>query len=265
MIRSIKSLVVIAIAIFMAASCATETEVSETEIVPNEVAKANVEGEAYLNFLDLNDSLATANSLYYSREVNGEQEWIEVIMTLDDSSRILKMVEQYLPAGSDAVYSNHFYFKDGVKYATKEFFLESKEDSSYFVELLSYYDNDEKVTATKRRTAEYEDLLDQEQYMVAAKQDCSSDRAFAVVNQTGKFATTFQGFVEFGGFRYLIVGEDAKDGYSSALVVQRTTPLIMELRDNESNLLGAKLRVNFQTVNDDGSSQQILWGVAREI
>ncbi len=267
MIRYVNSLVVIGIALFVTTSCTTTTEEenTKTETIPNEIAKANVEGEAYLEYLDFNDSLPKANSLYYSREVNGQQEWTDVIMTLDDSSQILKMVEQFLTAGSEAVCSNHFYFKDGYKYASKQFFLETQDDSTYFVEILSYYDKDEKVTATKRRTAEYEDLLSREQYMVAPKQDCSAERAFDIVNQKGKFKTTFQGFAEFQGFKYLVVGEDAKDGYSSALVVQRMTPLLKELRNDESDLLGVPLRVNFQTVNDDGSSQQILFGVAREI
>lgn len=268
MIRYFNSLVVIGVALFVAASCTTTETVNENqdaETASTEVAKADVEAEAYLDYLDLNDSLPKANSLHYSREIDGQQEWIEVVMTLDDSSRILKMVEQFLSAGSEAVFSNHFYFKDGYKYATKQFFLEEKDDSTYFVELLSFYDKDEKVTATKRRTAEYEDLLSQEQYMVAEKQDCSSDRAFDIVNQKGKFKTTFQGFVEFQGFKYLVVGEDNKDGYSSALIVQQTTPLIMELRNDESDLIGAPLRVSFQTVTDDGSAQQILLGVAREI
>ncbi|MDB0037957.1 hypothetical protein N9F08_01205, partial [bacterium] len=188
---------VIGIALFLTASCtSTNNENKKKELVNNVVAKANVDSEAYLDDIDLNDSLYKANSLYFSREVGNALEWTEVIMTLDDSSRILKMVEQFLVAGTDAVCSNHFYFKDGYKYATRQFFLERIQDSSYFVELLSYYDKNEKVTATKRRTAEYEDMLSQEQFMVSKNIDCNSDRAFDIVNQTGEFETTYQGFVE---------------------------------------------------------------------
>jgi hypothetical protein len=269
MIRYINYLVLIGIALFAITSCNTEAEVEtespETETSTPVEAKADVEAEEYLNYLDFNDSLPKANSLYYSREVDGQQEWIEVIMTLDDSSRILKMEEQFLTAGSEAVFSNHFYFKDGYKYASKQFFLEEQGDSSYFVEILSFYDEDENVTATKRRTAEYETDLVMAQYMVAPKQDCSTDRAFDIVNQEGEFATTFQGFIDMQGFKYLIVGEDEQDGFSTALVVQKTTPLIMELRNNESELIGIPLRISYQTIIDATGSQQILMGVAREV
>jgi len=268
MIRYINYLVVAGITLFATVSCSTETKVKtetpETK-APTEVAETNFEAEAYLDALDFNDSLPKANSMHYSRVVDGQQEWIEVIMTLDDSSRILKMVEQFLLAGSSSVFSNHFYFKDGYKYATKQFFVETQGDSSYFVELLSFYDKDENVTATKRRTAQYENDLVEAQYMVVPKQACSADRAYDIINQKGKFETTFQGFIDSQGFKYLIVGEDAKDGFSTALVVQRTTPLIMELRKNESQMLGTPLRVHHQTIIDATGSQQILMGVAREV
>ena len=265
MIRYINTLTLIAIALFLTTSCdSTETDIPTDEITTEEIAKANVDGEAYLDYLDLTDTLDKANSLYYSRQVGDDIEWTDVIMTLDDSSRILKMVERFLVSGTEAVCSNHFYFKDGNKYATKQFFLESEQDSSYFVELLSYYDEKGKVTATKRRTAVYEDFLPQEQYMVAEKKSCSEDRAFDIVNQTGEFETTYQGFVEMQGFKYLVVGEDEKDGFSSALIVQRTTPLILELRANEADMIGTSLVVNFRTITDGGSSQQILMGVAKK-
>ena len=269
MIRHINYLVVTGIALFTITSCNTEAEVetenTETETVAPVEAKADVEAEEYLNYLDYNDSLPKANSLFFSREINGQQEWIEVIMTLDDSSRILKMEEQFLTAGSQSVFSNHFYFKDGYKYASKQFFLESEGDSSYFVELLSFYDKDENVTATKRRTAEYETDLVMSQYMVAPKQGCNTDRAFDIVNQEGEFATTFQGFIDMQGFKYLVVGEDEADGFSTALVVQQSTPLIMELRSKESEMIGVPLRISYQTIVDATGSQQILMGVAREI
>lgn len=252
----------------LAVACKTnktdETSSDKSNKEDNVVAEANVEGEAYLNSIDLNDSLYTANSLFYSREVNGQTEWIEVIMSLNDSNQIVKMKEQFVVAGYDAIFSNHFYYKDGLKYATKQFFMESVADSSYFVELLSYYDENEEVLATKRRTAVYEEYLPQEQYMVAEKTACSADRAKDVINQKGKFETTFQGFVNMEGFKFLVVGENAKNGYSSALIVQQITPLIIELRNNESKMIGTPLTVNFQTIVDGTGSQQILLGVNKK-
>lgn len=266
--RYFNALIVMVITAMLAVACKTnktdETSSDKSNKEDNVVAEANVEGEAYLNSIDLNDSLYTANSLFYSREVNGQTEWIEVIMSLNDSNQIVKMKEQFVVAGYDAIFSNHFYYKDGLKYATKQFFMESVEDSSYFVELLSYYDENEEVLATKRRTAVYEEYLPQEQYMIAEKTACSADRAKDVINQKGKFETTFQGFVNMEGFKFLVVGENAKNGYSSALIVQQITPLIIELRNNESKMIGTPLTVNFQTIVDGTGSQQILLGVNKK-
>lgn len=266
--RYFNALIVMVITAMLAVACKTnktdETSSDKSNKEDNVVAEANVEGEAYLNSIDLNDSLYTANSLFYSREVNGQTEWIEVIMSLNDSNQIVKMKEQFVVAGYDAIFSNHFYYKDGLKYATKQFFMESVADSSYFVELLSYYDENEEVLATKRRTAVYEEYLPQEQYMVAEKTACSADRAKDVINQKGKFETTFQGFVNMEGFKFLVVGENAKNGYSSALIVQQITPLIIELRNNESKMIGTPLTVNFQTIVDGTGSQQILLGVNKK-
>lgn len=258
-------LMVTAIALFVITSCSTSNdEKNKVETQQKVVAKANVEGEAYLESIDLNDSLSELNSLYYSRTVNGKMEWAQVILSVDDSNTVFKMVELFSPLGSNTVFSNHFYFKDNYKYATKQFFTESIEDSTYFVELLTYYNKNGKVQATKRRTAYYEDLLPQEQFMVADNTPCSDKRAYRIINQEGEFATTFQGFVESpDGFSYLVVGEDKKDGFSTALIVQRTTALITELRQNQKKLLGIPLIVDFQTFTDASGSQQILVGVSK--
>lgn len=265
MIQHTKLLIALPITLLLIASCGSGSkEINSGETPASTVAKADEEGEAYLSSIDFNDSLNLANSLYYSKTINGRVEWTEVVMHLDDSSRIIKMEERMALLGSDAVFSNHFYYKDGRKYATKQFFQESEGDSTYFVELLSYYDTKEKVKATKRRTAIYEDQLDQQQFMVAEKTDCSSERAFSIINQTGEFETTYQGFVDMDGFKFLVVGENKKDGFSSAIIVQEITPLIMELRAKQKQMLGTPLIVQFQTIREGGGTEQILLGVSKK-
>lgn len=265
MIRFVKVLIVMTIAAFSVASCGSSNKQNSNDNPQKDVlAKANEEGEAYLASIDLNENLNTANSLYYSRGEGENVEWTEVVMYLDDSSRVVKMVERIAKPGSSAVYSNHFYFKGGKKYATKQFFEETAGDSTYFVELLSYYDASEKVKATKRRTAEYEEFLEQVPYMVSQSVDCKVDRALSIVNQTGEFETTYQGFVDMDGFKFLIVGENKKNGFSSAMIVQQLTPLILELRAREKEMIGTPLRVEFQTIQEGGGTEQILLSVSKK-
>jgi hypothetical protein len=265
MMRFHKVLIGLTIAAFSVASCGSSNTSKSKDRSANEVvAKANEEGEAYMASIDLNDSLSTANSLYYSRGEGENVEWTEVVMFLNDQSQVVKIIERIAKPGSSAVYSNHFYFKEGKKYTTKQFFEETAGDSTYFVELLSYYDAAEKVKATKRRTAVYEDFLEQVPYMVAEKVDCSVDRALSIINQTGEFETTYQGFVDIDGFKFLIVGENSKEGFSSAIIVQQLSPLILELRAKERQMIGTPLRVEFQTIQEGGGTEQILLSVSKK-
>ena len=263
--RYAKVLIGLTIAAFFVASCGSSNTSKSKDRSENEVvAKANEEGEAYMAAIDLNDSLNTANSLYYSRGEGENVEWTEVVMFLDDQNQVVKMIERIAKPGSSAVYSNHFYFKDGKKYATKQFFEETTAGSTQFVELLSYYDAKEQVKATKRRTAEFEEFLEQVPYMVAQNVDCSLDRALSIINQTGEFETTFQGFVDMDGFKFLIVGENSKEGFSSAIIVQQLSPLILELRAREKQMIGTPLRVEFQTIQEGGGTEQILLSVSKK-
>lgn len=252
--------------ILTCASCKTDEVVTDSDETDEPVIEtpSNDELEAYLMEIDLNDELELASSLYYTKGSDSGEEMVQVNLFLTDSSEVLKIEELMVRPGTNSIVSNVFYYKDEVKCASKQFFEESINDSSYFVEVLSYYDADAKVILSKRRTAMFEDYLDQEAYTVVKNSDCSDARAFDVVNQEGNFETTFQGFVEFGQFTYLIVGENKKVGFASSLVVQRESVLIKELRANEKEMIGTPLEVEFGTAMDDGGSQQILLSIIKK-
>lgn len=247
-------------------SCTNEETITDNEDSDETIVETptNDELEAYLMEIDMNDQLELASSLYYTKASDSGEEMVQVNLFLTDSSEVLKIEELMVRPGTNSIVSNVFYYKDEVKCASKQFFEESINDSSYFVEILSYYDADDKVILSKRRTAMFEDYLDQEAYTVVKNSNCSDQRAFDVVNQEGNFETTFQGFVEFGQFTYLIVGENKKVGFASSLVVQRETPLIKELRANEKEMIGTPLEVEFGTAMDDGGSQQILLSIVKK-
>ena len=236
-----------------------EGENSETENpVENQDPEVNNDYEAYIDAIDFNDSLGLANSLSYSNQAG---EAVEVELFLNDSNELVKMRELIIQPNSASILSNVFYIKSGKKVASKEFREVNEGDSLYFVEYRSYYDTAENVVATKYRTAPFEELLEQEPFILVDKRDLSMDRALRVVEQQGEFETTFQGFVEMGGFLFLVVGEDKKDGFATSLIVQQYTPLISKLKLQESEMLGTPLVVEFARVEDQGI-QQILLGVS---
>ncbi len=253
--------------IFTFTSCGNEDDPNESNDLEDSIiedSQTDDELEAYLMEIDLNDQLELASSLYYTKSSDSGEEMVQANLFLTAESEVLKIEELMVKAGTNSIVSNVFYYKNEKKCASKQFFEESINDSSYFVEILSYYDNNANVILSKRRTATYEDYLDQEAYTIVKNSDCSDQRAFDVVNQEGEFETTFQGFVNFGEFTYLIVGENKKIGFASSLVVQRQSNLIKELKSKEKEMIGTPLEVEFGTATDDGGSQQILLSVVKK-
>ena len=231
----------------------TAPEDSVAEYTPD---KEEVVFDEYIAGIDGNDSLRTGNSLFYSK---GEGEFTEVEFFVNEKNEMVKMIEYYTQE-SMTVAKNIFYFKDGRKFATKELFEDGEGEAMHFVERVSYYGEDEKPIITKRKVATYEQDLDYESYEVAPSHDCDMTRALEILNQEGEFNTTFQGFVKEDVFQYIIVGGSDPDDFSSSLVVQYVDNTIMKLQQNELDMIGTPLTINFETVEDagEGFEYQIL-------
>lgn len=212
--------------------------------------------ENYAAEVDADTTLRKGNSLYYSREDGAT---MEVFISVNDKDETMKVVEIYSNSGSVSLCSNTFYFKNGKKYISKELFEEGTELTGHFVERISYYDENEKPIETKLRKAEFEDHLDFEMFSKADNYDCSTDRAFRVLNQEEEFATTFQGFISEEPYLYLIVGENEPTGYTSSLVVQYVDQTIQKLQMNEKEMIGKGIQVGFETLSgSQGYEYQIL-------
>jgi hypothetical protein len=98
--------------------------------------------------------------------------------------------------------------------------------------------------------------------MECKKINCSSKNAEDALNQSGEFITTFQGFVETGKDLFLTVGENKKDGYVSALMVQAIDENIKKLQQTEILMIGKQLTVNFERMTDASGFQfQVLTGI----
>lgn len=204
-------------------------------------------------------NLLSGNSLYYSREDGAS---VEVIIYVDDSSRIQKMVERYTKSANGSICTNFFYYKDGKKFVTKELFDEGVGESAIFTERVTYYDEKGKPKVTKYRKAPFEDQLENESFKLTEKSDCDEKRAMDVLNQTGEYVTNFQFFVRDEHLLYLVVGEDKENGYRSSLVVQHKGPVIQKLLSDEKGMIGTPLKVDHQTVvGEMGFEFQALLGV----
>ena len=221
--------------------------------VPN---KDEIAFEERMLKIDQSDNLSKASSLFYSRADGAS---VDVEMFFDTTNVAVKIFERYTLSSTQSICSNTFYLVEGKKFASRELFEYTQGDSASFSERITYYDKNEKPIATKIRTATYEDGLEFEAFTMTKKHNCSMDRAISVLNQTGEYATTFRGFVKENPYLYIVVGENDKNGYTSSLVVQMMTSTIKKLQENELQMIGKPLNINFETLDDEqGFVYQIL-------
>lgn len=201
-------------------------------------------------------------SLRYAKE---NQTSVDVSAWLDANNQIVK-IEEFLLDGPTGIQTRkHFYSNGGTLYATKIVQEKRPEGKDpYYSELITFYNDKGEATSSKERTARYEELLEQESFSKVTTTPLSSENAMMVLNQQGPYETTFQGFVESGPYSFLIVGENAADGYTSSLSIQEPpSPTINYLRQQGKKALGQKLLVNFERLYDaQGYEMQVLMDVA---
>lgn len=256
------SLLLTAIVVILVYSCSSDNNVS-TDNANVSSYESFKEEEAYERAIvetDLNDSLLEVGSLYYTKEDGSSY---EVGAFLDNNQKVVKMTETYVDAKTGQYGKNTFYFKKGKKIVSNEHFEEKIGSKSIFVERISYYATNGKVITSKKRTADFEEDIDKSIFSNCEKTNCSTKNAQDALNQDGKFITTFQGFVVNGRDNYLTVGENSKDGYVSALMIQFADDSnIKKLQSAEMAMIGKKLTVNFQKMTDQSGFQfQVLTGI----
>ncbi len=258
--RSFKGTVFAIVVASLLMGCKSDAEHVDELPVEYKESKEEVVFEDLMAAIDMNDTLSRGNSLFYTKP-NGAS--IEVYIYVNEKGETVKMIESYIDAGSSSICSNTFYFKEGARFASVEKFEDGTGEDAHFVERVSFYDEQDNPIISKSRSALFEEELDFEEYKSIDVYDCSMERALSVLNQSGPFATTFQGFVKEEPFTYIIVGENNKEGYSSSLVVQNVDRTIQVLTENEAEMIGKAVIIEFETVGSaEGYEYQILHHVA---
>lgn len=205
------------------------------------------EFEDYIATVDVNDSLITANTLYYAKP-SGES--YQVYLKLDNESNLVRMQETYTTASSGSILNTYYYYRDGMKVATKEFYLTGEGESEMFNERVSYYNEKEEAIITKMRTARFEEYLENETFKIIDPVDCSDKKAKRALTRGGEFATNFVGVIKQDAINYIIVGEGVEGGFTTSLVVQQFTPLIVQMLANPDKFKGEPMDIEFQEVPD---------------
>ncbi len=188
-----------------------------------------------------------ASSLNYSKE---DKTTIQVDAHLDNENNIVKLVENNTEKNASKMGSNSFYLHKGKVFITKEVFVTN--ESSNFVERISYYAPNGICLKSKERKAVSEIALQKAKFDAVPKTVCNIDRAMRALNQEKEFATTFQGFIQSGKDTYMLVGTPGTGGYTSALKVKQNDPFIAEIRKDELRYLNGTIYLQFEKIQEVG-------------
>ena len=154
---------------------------------------------------------------------------------------------------------NSLSFTNNAKSSAKEVYFDKQISVPSFVERISYYGKKQQVLATIERFAAYEEDLDQTAFNGTAKKRISVDRALSILNHSGEFETTFQGFLTHNNMDFILVGKNTADGFTSALSIQSQNATVLYLQKNERKMVGTLLDVSHSFIVDgSGMTFQVL-------
>jgi hypothetical protein len=245
--------------LFLITSCGTKNQSPDKIIEEKLSITESLNAEITAIEQEITTNAQTASSLRYSKE-NGES--VVVAAYFDPSGNILKIEEFFTQKNNGSNGLKSFYLRNNKPFATKEYFADnSNAKAPKFVDRISYYDENEKIIQTIEKKVDFEEDLDNTEYVVVPPVSCSINRAQQVLNQEGEFETTFQGFVHVDVLSYLVVGEPKPNGYTSALRADYEDGMLKELLKNEKKHLNRKIRVEFNTITDpSGFEYQVYLG-----
>ncbi|MEN9442719.1 MAG: hypothetical protein RLZ33_2796 [Bacteroidota bacterium] len=225
-------------------------KVEKVQTIDNET-----EFENRIAAIENNPELIPVRSLSYN---NNAGSTAEAIGYLDKDQKEVKIEEKFSYAETGNYGTNTFYVENGTQFASKEVYYDNTGAKPLFIERISFYEKG-KVIFTKERKADVEEDLINTTFQVIPAKALSVDRAMQIINQQGPFETTFQGFAEGGGMKYLLVGENSAEGYASSLAIQYQEGDIVKLMKNEKKMIGTPLIVNHEVMTDNtGLTFQVL-------
>jgi hypothetical protein len=244
-------------------SCGSNTPGKEDEnpmVEKENQVDPDAEYEIYASNIDLNDSLKYSSSLYFTKQDGSS---IDVTAFLNKKQEVVKLVEVVVDGPTNRYQKTTFYVKNGKKYISNEHYEDTLDKNDpMFTERITFYDENESPVKTRIRKAKFEENLNKNSFTTVDPYDCSIERALQAINQEGVFQAKFQGLIFSGRSTYITVGEDDKDGYISALLIQYENATTRKIRKNQNAMLGKLLDLNFQKVIDEsGFEFQLLLGV----
>lgn len=241
-------------------SCAsdeqTSTENNQEQAMNQALFNGQQEYTAKMEAFDANEQLKKLNSLSFT---NNSKSTAEAIAFLDEKDTEVKIIEKFNDAVTGNYGSKTFYIEKGKVFCAKEVYFDAQISTPSFVERITYFKKNNQVKASIERCAAYEEELEQAQFKLTAKKKISIDRALSLLNHTGEFETTFQGFLNHNNMDFILVGKNTPDGFTSALSIQTQDATVHYLQKNERKMIGCMLDVSHNFIVDgSGMTFQVL-------
>lgn len=217
------------------------------------------ETDTYVSKIDgfMEDTMAYIASLDYSNDKESRQ----VKGFLLDSF-VVKFSERFQNKEQNTLGHRVYYMKNNELVFAREIRQEQTPDSlGQMHEIVSYYKNGA-VTQSGERFAPYEEDLPNMDFQKCAKYTFPFENLSAMMNRTGRFTTNFLGFIESGSYLFLWVGENDKEGLTSALLIEERDKFMAELIQNPKPHLGQHLDLNFELMNIQGVTYQVYRGAS---
>ncbi|MFN5415531.1 MAG: hypothetical protein ACK5B9_00635 [Flavobacteriia bacterium] len=239
------------LSLIVLASCSGKTEEKTLENSKGKIDGA-LDAEMKAIDADISTSGQVATSMRYTKN---EDVYIVVNAHLNAGGKFVKIEEDFNDGAKGNNGKNSFYLKDDKVFATRAYYSDMQAAKPAFVDRITYYDKNEKAIKSIEKRVDYEEDLDQAEYVEVKTVALSIDRARRVLDQKGEFETTFQGFIDVNPLKYIIIGEKNSNGYVSSIRVDYEDDFIKMLLKDQNKYMNRKIFIQFENVVDPTGMQ----------
>lgn len=231
----------------------------------NSKLEDTAKNDDYFYRLEKQDSLRKIDSLLETVECNRysmafakpDNEQYLASMFCDSTGVVRRMEE--LSTDKNSLYSrNKFYFNKGGIFASTSEYQIMIDSNLTFVEEMNFYDSKGNIEKEYKKVTKNGDTEETDYTLSKDNKKLNTDRIFRAINNEGEFALTFQGIIhsDKGELDYLLVGSPEKDGFTTALQIEKRDRFMNDIYAHEKEYVGRKMRISFRRNTEGNFSYQ---------
>jgi hypothetical protein len=185
---------------------------------------------------------------------NDDESFRVVLHTLQNVP--VKLEEHFMSNQVTSSGIRTFYLSNDSVILAKELREEMFPDGSFqMVEMHTFYTNG-KAIKTIERSAIYQEELPNSPFREITMKDISVTNAKQILSLTGPYQTNYLGSLEAAGSTFLLLGDPAPNGFTTALLLEFRDPFVKMLLDQKDKYKGKRLQIEFEIVTHEGVEYQ---------